>query len=746
MDRTQLKTEGVAFGRSLQTAYKSVVMYSMDHPAVERAVQQAYDILRVLLQHLPQLIFGFMNRRLLLNDFLTDEPSLRLLETELTKRCITAVTFLGEIELAEFKQALNILAAKPRAIEEEGGIKAYLAARPLTGARVLPAKRPEDGGDTVLGMDTESYLMAGEELPSREAKSGRALDVLLHCAQVERAFSAPPSGTEIIELAGKAAETAFLDQAADPREIANALARVLEDVTPERFLSSLPAGKQAELRGRPADDVAADVMEDVTVHWVAKRLAAAHEETLTATGEEEALRVMMVGLNMTRMVDRLLHKLALMLEESNLPPELFQRIREGIVWNSLSQREKHERLLQTTQFDNQQFRYLLDYVKECLRVKKIDEAIQVATHYFGFLEAPSSIVQAELPRALDLLRAMAEPVTLRFISGMVDRLGRELCDDRHPTGECHALLAAVLIDITRLVLYQEEFQIAHQAGTALERSRARDPRQHADCCGAALWQLLPPDSAGRLIDLYMERGASGLTKTAVDLLTWLGPAGGEEAFGRLVEETGAPNRVRLLRLLTQLGPAGIEAARKRLSDERWYVVRNACHVLGDLNDPDLPQALRGALRHKDVRVQQAAMAAIVKCQAPESATVLTEALPALDVALVQKALEELLFRKDPATIDGLERFLQLSKGTKPGALEKAVHALAVIPSERAVGVLGAVLSDPGHAPMVRRSAADALVRSPQPIARRRLQEFVHRAAGDPLAAGVQRVLERDAAR
>lgn len=746
MDRTQLRAEGVAFGRSLQTGYKSLLMYSADHPAVERATQSAYDSLGALLQHMPQLIFGFMNGRLLLNDLLTSEPTLRLLDAEFARRGIAAVTFMTGISLAEFGQALSILAAKSREIEEAGGIKSFLAAHPLAGVRIVPAKKAEDG-DTILGMDTESYLMAGDDLSPQSSQSGKAIDVLLHCAQVERAFSAPPSGTEILELAGKAAETAFLDQATDPKEIAKVLARVLEEVTPERFLAALPAGKQSELRGWPADDVADDVMEDITVGWVTKRLAAAHQDALTPAAEEEALRVMMVGLNMTRMVDRLLQKLARTLEEANLPPTLYDRIRQGIVWNSLSQREKHERLLQTARFDNHQFRYLFEYVKESLRVRKINEAIEAATHYFGFLDAPSTIVQEELPRALELLRVMVEPVTLPFISTVVEHLGVELLNDRHPIEECHGLLAAVLIDLVQVASNQENFEIAHRVGTALERSRARDPGRHAGCCGAALPHLLPPDSAGRLIDLYMEkRGDSGLTKTAVELLTWLGPVGGEEAFSRLIEEVVAPNRVLLLRLLTQLGSAGIEAARKRLSDERWYVVRNACYVLGDLSDPDLPQALRGALQHKDVRVQQAALAAIVKCQIPESATVLTEALPTLEAGLAEKAIEELSFRKDPATIEGLVQFIRHSRGTKPGSLEKAVHALAVIPTERAAGALGAVLSDPGHTSMVRRSAADALMRSSQPTARRLLEEFVHAAPTDPLAAGIQRALERNAAR
>jgi HEAT repeats len=746
MDRTQLKTEGVAFGRVLQTGHKSVVMYSGDHPAVERAAQQAFEALNSMLQYMPQLIFGFMNGRLLLNDFLTSEPTLRLLDAEFARRGIAAVTFMAGISLAEFRQTLNILAAKPREIEEAGGLAPFLAAHPLGGVRIAPVKKSEDG-DTILGMDTESYLMAGDDLPPQRSQSGKPIDVLLHCAQVERAFSAPPSGTEILELAGKAAETAFLDQATDPKEIAKALARVLEEVTPERFLAALPAGKQSELRGQPAADVADDVMEDVTVGWVTKRLAAAHQNALTPAAEEEALRVMMVGLNMTRMVDRLLQKLARTLGEANLPPTLYERIRQGIVWNSLSQREKHERLLQTARFDDQQFRYLFDYVRESLRARKIPEAIQAAAHYFVFLDAPSATVQEELPRALELLRVMVEPVTLPFISTVVEHLGAELLNDRHPVGECHGLLAAVLIDLVQMAPSQENFEIAHRVGTALERSRARDPGRHADCCGASLPHLLPPDSAGRLIDLYMEkRGDSGLTKAAVELLTWLGPVGGEEVFSRLIEEAVAPNRVLLLRLLTQLGSAGIEAARKRLSDGRWYVVRNACYVLGDLSDPDLPQALRGALQHKDIRVQRAALVAIVKCQSPESATVLTEALPALEAGLAEKAIEELSFRKDPATIDGLEQFIRLGKETRPGAIAKAVHALAVIPSERALGVLGAVLSDLAHVPMVRRAAADILTRSPQPIARLLLEEFVRRTPSDPLAPGIRRALERDGSR
>jgi hypothetical protein len=74
-----------------------------------------------------------------------------------------------------------------------------------------------------------------------------------------------------------------------------------------------------------------------------------------------------------------------------------------------------------------------------------------------------------------------------------------------------------------------------------------------------------------------------------------------------------------------------------------------------------------------------------------------------------------------------------------------MRALVVIPTERAARVLGVVLSDPPHAPLLRRTAGDHLLRSSLPIARRLLEGFVRRAPDDPIAAMIQKALPRAAA-
>ena len=82
-----------------------------------------------------------------------------------------------------------------------------------------------------------------------------------------------------------------------------------------------------------------------------------------------------------------------------------------------------------------------------------------------------------------------------------------------------------------------------------------------------------------------------------------------------------------MRLLARLGTDAIAATRKRLGDERWYVARNACHILGTLGDPELARHLAQALSHPDARVQKAALIAIITAHPPDRGEILATALP-----------------------------------------------------------------------------------------------------------------------
>ena len=80
-------------------------MYSVDHPAAGRSMQQSWDLLAPLLKQGRQFTFGFMNQRVLLNSSLVTQTNLTHLEVEFTKREIAAITFQAGVTLKDFKRA-----------------------------------------------------------------------------------------------------------------------------------------------------------------------------------------------------------------------------------------------------------------------------------------------------------------------------------------------------------------------------------------------------------------------------------------------------------------------------------------------------------------------------------------------------------------------------------------------------------------------------------------------------------------
>ncbi len=72
--------------------------------------------------------------------------------------------------------------------------------------------------------------------------------------------------------------------------------------------------------------------------------------------------------------------------------------------------------------------------------------------------------------------------------------------------------------------------------------------------------------------------------------------------------------------------AGVPALMHMLGDPRWYVVRNAADLLGELQATEAETPLTDAVRHDDDRVRRAAAAALAKLGTPRAHHALREAL------------------------------------------------------------------------------------------------------------------------
>src|SRR6516225_10856984 len=122
LDKKQFKMQGLRFARSLQTLVKMVNMFSVEHQSVDGMLRRTYDLLNPLVRQSRSLTIGFIEQRVLLNNILTAEDSLKPLENEFLKRGVGAVTFDAGITLAAYKHAIAAISANPKMIEENGGL------------------------------------------------------------------------------------------------------------------------------------------------------------------------------------------------------------------------------------------------------------------------------------------------------------------------------------------------------------------------------------------------------------------------------------------------------------------------------------------------------------------------------------------------------------------------------------------------------------------------------------------------
>ena len=788
-DKSQLKAQGMAFGQAFQTLFKVSAMYSVDHPAAGRAVQQCWDVLVPLLKAGGPFTFGFMNQRILLNTSLATQTNITHLEVEFIKREIGAITFQPGVELKDFKRALALLTTRPLVIAERGGIQKFLAANPIENVRITPAPKPkeEDSDMIEVGGDVESLLTGQAAPPSDAHAATMALDMLLEAAGLQKPQGLAGSPRELVEVAEEAARNTVADPDGNVSELLIAMTQMLSAMKPDSLLSALPPEKQADLRGHSPGVMAAHLMEDAIAGWATERLRAAAGgggaggasgvggvggvggiggasgpggvggvggtgsggggtgsgavEGGQGSAEGDVLQILLRGLKATRVPDRLLQKLSQYVEQANLPTDTFERIRREVTWFTLPADQKHAQILSQERYTPQDFARLLQYLKEAMSGGKTSEVAEVAKHYFSTWEkAPSAVRAEELKRTPELLGVLSSAQTLPLMHTLAEQLLREILDETRLHWPCHQEATHCLAIVAQNAGRFEDFEFVHKLASDLKRTMARRPGQHADCCGKALAGFLSPDALDRLIESFLQRRSDPLwVHTASSLLTMIGPLGAEAAQRRLDDEPVASNRLPLIRLVRGMGAPAIEATRQRLSDPRWEIVRNAAYILGDLGDPDLPAQLRGALRHEDFRVQHAAVTSILKSSAAGRGAVLAEALPEMQAAVLEMALDELTVLKDPASVEHLEALVLGKKELKAGVREKAVIALGAVPSDRAAEALYRIAVDAAQALPVRRAALGGLYNHGSATAAGLVAKLASLPPGDPLAAEVKKV-------
>lgn len=535
--------------------------------------------------------------------------------------------------------------------------------------------------------------------------------------------------------------TSLMDSKDAPQRSYMELARIIKDMRPEFVLSSFPPARREELRSLPPEQMAAEVIEDTAVKWAVDRLASAPTGAEAVIVEEEVIRVLLRSLQSTHVADRLGRKLAEFVKQYSIPPTTYNRIQDELSWVVLSLKHKTAKLLEIEHYAAPEFRRLMEHLKELIKQTEFDGATELGNHYFTVFDWTTVEPRPEeISRIPELLRAMGGVRT-----DFWDKTATRLCEAlTRPSQKefLHRQIVNALVVLCKTAALYEDFSLIRTVGNSLEKTAADDPKQHLACCGNALPEMLTVHAVDRILELFLQkRDDMDWARTAAALLRWSGTPAIAKVFQQLEDEQGPGNRIALLRLIGRIGPPALNIARQQLASERWYVVRNACKLLGELKDPAMLLDLAPVLHHSDPRVQKAAATGLMDSRDPARGPAFAEALPHLHPEVLHEVLTEILFLKDPACLPALEKFIFEHEHEKAKILVQVVQAVGAIPGLRSLQVVARVLNEVKLDHSVRRAALSALEREHSPEAYGFLEDFARKHPTDAFASECTRLVK-----
>lgn len=211
------------------------------------------------------------------------------------------------------------------------------------------------------------------------------------------------------------------------------------------------------------------------------------------------------------------------------------------------------------------------------------------------------------------------------------------------------------------------------------------------------------------------------------LLAKAGESGADALIDLLINSENTAERRAYRSALTQCS-AAVPALVHLLGDSRWYVVRNAAELLGELTPPDADVRLAELLNHREPRVRRAAAGALSRFGTPRAVLALLQALQDGSPDVRLQVVLGLGTLRNPRAVPWLIE--ALDKEQDPDVQSALVSSLGMMPTEEAVARL-ARLTEPGGL-LLRKSTA----------ARLQAIEALGQ-AGTPSAQGVLRGLLTD---
>jgi HEAT repeat protein len=217
----------------------------------------------------------------------------------------------------------------------------------------------------------------------------------------------------------------------------------------------------------------------------------------------------------------------------------------------------------------------------------------------------------------------------------------------------------------------------------------------------ALWlarELVGPVVAASLV----RKALYGPPESRDDRVALLG-ALGEEGVRAVADVLhGADDRRErsaLVVMLSEVAPSAPSVIDEMIDDGRWFVVRNAVHVLGEVGDPAALEHLTGTIAHEDARVRRESILSLQKIGSEDAAPLVLARLEDEDAAVRASAARAV-------GALGIDRGLR----SLVALLEEKDEEEVITAACRALGAIG----DPAAVPVLEKKAKGGFLSKPSP--------------------------------
>ncbi len=206
----------------------------------------------------------------------------------------------------------------------------------------------------------------------------------------------------------------------------------------------------------------------------------------------------------------------------------------------------------------------------------------------------------------------------------------------------------------------------------------------------ALNQLANDEMVNFLVAYLCAEGTDQNTsKTLIQILAFLRGKVAKRLMNMLADEEAAPKRKLLSDILVRIGIAALPVLQEYLDDDRWFVVRNAIGIMGDIRSQESLAHLPPLLQHDDIRVRRETIRALTKIGGQRAINLLLQTSMASDQELRRQAILSLGAIRAAGAVPTLLSLLQRSDWSQRSIdLKKdAIRALSEIRDTEAVPTL-----------------------------------------------------------